>query len=63
MKKMTILLLITLLTTGTATMTVYAENLDRGYIETEIWEEIWNGKGDDGTVYPEASYKRHLLDE
>ena len=43
--------------------TAYAENLDRDYIENEIWEEIWHGKGDDGTVYPEASYKHHLLDE
>ena len=44
-------------------LTAYAENLDRDYIETEIWEEIWHGKGDDGTVYPEASYKHHLLEE
>ena len=43
--------------------TVYAENLDREYIETEIWEDIWNGKGDNGLIYPEASYKHHLLDE
>ncbi len=40
-----------------------AENLDRDYIETEIWEDMWNGKGDNGLDYPEASYKRHLLDE
>ena len=44
-------------------LTAYAENLDRDYIETEIWEEIWHGKGDGGTVYPEASYKHHLLEE
>ena len=44
-------------------LTAYAENLDRDYIEPEIWEEIWHGKGDDGTVYPEASYKHHLLKE
>lgn len=43
--------------------TVYAENLDREYIETEIWDDIWNGKGDNGLIYPEASYKHHLLDE
>ena len=44
--------------------TVYAaEMLDRNYIESEIWEDMWNGKGDDGTAFPEASYKHHLLDE
>lgn len=40
-----------------------AEILDKDYIESEIWTEIWLGKGDDGTEYPEASYKHHLLDE
>ena len=40
-----------------------AEILDEDYIESEIWTEIWLGKGDDGTEYPEASYKHHLLDE
>lgn len=44
-------------------LTAYAENLDREYIETEIWDDIWNGKGDNGLIYPEASYKHHLLDE
>ena len=44
--------------------TVYAaEMLDRDYIESEIWEDMWNGKGDDGTTFPEASYKHHLLEE
>ena len=38
-----------------------AERLDRDYVEAEIWEEMWVGKGDDGTEYPEASYKHHLL--
>lgn len=40
-----------------------AENLDRDYIESEIWEEMWNGKGDNGLDFPEASYKHHLLDK
>ena len=40
-----------------------AENLDRDYIEAEIWEDIWNGKGDNGLDFPEASYKHHLLDK
>ena len=44
--------------------TVYAaEMLDRDYIESEIWEDMWHGKGDDGTTFPEASYKHHLLDQ
>ena len=31
------------------TMTAYAaEALDRDYIEAEIWEDIWNGKSDNG---------------
>ena len=25
-----------------------AEALDRDYIEAEIWEDMWNGKGDNG---------------
>lgn len=40
-----------------------AEMLDRDYIEAEIWEDMWNGKGDNGLDFPEASYKHHLLDE
>jgi hypothetical protein len=45
-------------------ITSYAdENLDRDYIESEIWDEMWQGKGDDGIEFPEASYKHHLLDE
>ncbi len=46
-----------------AGLTAYAaEILDRDYIEAEIWEDMWNGKGDNGLDYPEASYKHHLLD-
>ncbi len=40
-----------------------AEMLDKNYIESEIWEEMWLGKNDDGTEYPEASYKHHILDK
>ncbi len=40
-----------------------AENLDRAYIESEIWEDMWNGKDDNGLDYPEASYKHHLLEK
>ena len=45
-------------------ITAYATKLlDKDYIESKIWEEIWLGKGDNGTDFPEASYKHHLLDE
>ena len=45
-------------------MTAHAEEMpDREYIETEIWQDIWLGKDDNGTEFPEASYKHHLLDE
>ena len=39
------------------------EMLDRDYIESEIWQEMWLGRNDDGTEFPEASFKHHLLDE
>ena len=45
-------------------MTAYAaEAPDRESLETAIWEDLWNGKGDNGLEYPEASYKHHLLDK
>ncbi len=45
-------------------MTAHAgEMLDSDYIESEIWQEMWLGRGDDGTEFPEASFKHHLLDE
>ena len=45
-------------------LTAYAaEALDRDTVETAIWEDLWNGKGDNGLDYPEASYKHHLLDK
>lgn len=39
-----------------------AEMLEKDYIKAEIWEEIWLGKSDDGTEFPESSYKHHLLE-
>ncbi len=39
------------------------EMLEKDYIKSEIWEEIWLGKSDDGTEFPESSYKHHLLDK
>ena len=43
-------------------MTAYVDDmLDKDYIVREIWSDWWNGKGDDGLVFPEASYKHHIL--
>ena len=45
-------------------LTAYAaEAPNRESLETAIWEDLWNGKGDNGLEYPEASYKHHLLDK
>ena len=47
---------------GSASLTAYADNmLDKDYIVREIWSDCWNGKGDDGLIFPEASYKHHIL--
>ena len=47
---------------GSASLTAYADNmLDKDYIVREIWSDWWNGKGDDGLFFPEASYKHHIL--
>ena len=40
-----------------------AEAPDRESLEAAIWEDLWNGKGDNGLEYPEASNKHHLLDK
>ena len=62
MKK--IILTICMVLTLSNSMTANAEEMpDREYIEAEIWQDIWLGKDDDGTEFPEASYKHHLLDE
>lgn len=43
-------------------LTAYADDmLDKDYIVREILSDWWNGKGDDGLVFPEASYKHHIL--
>ena len=45
-------------------MTAHAgEMLNRDYIESEIWQEMWLGESDNGIEFPEASFKHHLLDE
>lgn len=64
MKKFIITLSAFIITALPFSVTAYAaENLDRDYIEVEIWEDMWNGKGDNGIDFPEASYKHHLLDK
>lgn len=63
MKKIITTIFCTALTVSSGFTAYAAENLDRDYIETEIWEEMWNGKGDNGLDFPEASYKHHLLDK
>ena len=63
MKKIITAICCTAMMFGTAMTAHAAETLDRDYIESEIWEDMWHGKGDDGTTFPEASYKHHLLDE
>lgn len=40
-----------------------AEILEKDYIKAEIWEEVWLGKNDDGTEFPESSYKHHILEK
>ena len=45
-------------------LTAYADDmLDKDYIVREIWSDWWHGKGDDGLIFPEASYKHHILTE
>lgn len=64
MKKFIITLSALIITSMPFSVTAYAaENLDRDYIEAEIWDDMWNGNGDDGLDFPEASYKHHLLDK
>jgi len=64
MKKFIITLSAFIITSMPLSVTAYAaENLDRDYIEAEIWDDMWNGKGDNGIDFPEASYKHHLLDK
>lgn len=49
---------------GSASLTAYADDtLDKEYIVSEIWSDWWQGKGDDGLIFPEASYKHHILTE
>lgn len=63
MKKTILTAVFTALTLGTSLTAHAGEMLERDYIEAEIWEEMWLGRGDNGTDFPEASYKHHLLEE
>ncbi len=49
---------------GSASLTAYADDMfDKDYIVSEIWSDWWHSKGDDGLIFPEASYKHHILIE
>lgn len=63
MKNIITAIMVTALALSSGLTAHAAENLDRDYIEAEIWEDMWNGKDDNGLDFPEASYKRHLLDK
>ena len=40
-----------------------AEMVDKNEVIEVLWEENWLGRGDDGIIFPEASYKRHILEQ
>ncbi|MDE7364317.1 MAG: hypothetical protein K2N27_05440 [Ruminococcus sp.] len=63
MKNIITAIMVTALAFSSGLTAQAAENLNRNYIEAEIWEDMWNGKGDNGLDFPEASYKHHLLDK
>ena len=47
---------------GSVSLTVYADDLlNKDYIVSKIWSDWWHGKEDDGLIFPEASYKHHIL--
>lgn len=49
---------------GSASLTAYEDDmLDKDYIVSEIWSDWWQGKGDDGLIFPEASFQHHILTE
>ncbi|MDE6424861.1 MAG: hypothetical protein K2K89_01815 [Ruminococcus sp.] len=63
MKKMILSLAITAVFLAFPLTAHSAEMLEKDYIKAEIWKEVWLGKSDDGTEFPEYSYKHHLLDK
>ncbi len=49
-----------------AGMSVQADEVqmaDKNTIKEEIWEDVWQGRGDNGIIFPEASFKRHILEK
>ena len=63
MKKIITTIAVTAISISMSLTAYAADMLDKNYIESEIWEDIWLGKSDNGTEFPEASFKHHLLDE
>lgn len=63
MKKIIMALTTLCIVSGVSLTAHAAEMLEKDYIKPEIWEEIWLGKSDNGTEFPESSYKHHLLEK
>ena len=63
MKKIITTIAVTAISISMSLTAYAADVLDKNYIESEIWEDMWLGKSDNGTEFPEASFKHHLLDE
>lgn len=64
MKKRIITGLAALMISGAIGITAFAsEQHSAEEIEEFLWEENWHGKGDNGLVFPEASYKHHILEQ
>ena len=63
MKKIITTIAVTAISISMSLTAYAADMLDKNYIESEIWEDMWLGKSDNGTEFPEASFKHHLLDE
>lgn len=63
MKKIITIIAVTTISISMSLTAYAADMLDKNYIESEIWEDMWLGKSDNGTEFPEASFKHHLLDK
>lgn len=64
MKKIVTVLTALLAVTAFGSMTVTAaDKIPENTIIEELWDDIWRGHGDDGTTFPEASYKYYLLSD
>ena len=58
MKKIITTIAVTAISISMSLTAYAADMLDKNYIESEIWEDIWLGKSDNGTEFPEASFKQ-----